>query len=87
VVCGIRTEQCVETTARIASDLGYLVTFVTDATATNPIEHRDAPLGRRVEESLADPRTLGVDDIIARTEYALAGRFATIRTVEELAAH
>lgn len=84
VVCGIRTEQCVETTARLASDFGYDVTFVTDATATNPIEHRDAPPGRSVEEILADPRTLPVAEILARTEYALAGRFATIRTVDEL---
>jgi nicotinamidase-related amidase len=36
VVCGIRTEQCVETTVRIGSDLGYRVVFVTDATTTNP---------------------------------------------------
>ncbi|MDG4790952.1 isochorismatase family protein [Micromonospora sp. WMMD1102] len=85
-VCGIRTEQCVETTARLASDLGYQVTFVTDATATNPIEHPDAPPGRTLAEILADPRTLGVDEIVARTEYALAGRFATIRTVAELTA-
>lgn len=84
-VCGIRTEQCVETTARIASDLGYEVTFVTDATATNPIEHRDAPPGRPLAQILADPHTLQVQEIISRTEYALAGRFATIRTVEELA--
>jgi nicotinamidase-related amidase len=83
-VCGIRTEQCVETTARLASDLGYEVTFVTDATATNPIEHRDAPPGRPLDEILADPRTLRSDEILARTEYALAGRFATIRTVDEL---
>ncbi|MEE6258497.1 cysteine hydrolase family protein [Plantactinospora sonchi] len=83
-VCGIRTEQCVETTTRLASDLGYQVTFVTDATATTPIEHRDAPPGRPLDEILADPRTLGVDEIIRRTEYALAGRFATIRTVAEL---
>src|SRR5580700_3597885 len=47
VVCGIRTEQCCETTARVASDLGYRVTFVTEATATNPIAHRDAPRARR----------------------------------------
>ena len=60
--------------------------FVTDATATNPIEHRDAPPGRPVEEILADPRTLPADQVIARTEYALAGRFATIRTVEDLTA-
>ncbi|HET7014742.1 MAG TPA: isochorismatase family protein [Streptosporangiaceae bacterium] len=84
VVCGIRTEQCVETTARHAAGLGYEVTFVTDATATTPIEHRDATPGRPLDEILADPRTLGVDDIITRTEYALAGRFATIRTVAEL---
>ncbi|MEV8099980.1 isochorismatase family protein [Kitasatospora sp. NPDC085879] len=84
VVSGIRTEQCCETTARVASDLGYQVVFVTDATATHPIEHRDAPAGRSLEEVLADPRTLGTDEIVARTEYALAGRFARIATVEEL---
>jgi nicotinamidase-related amidase len=36
-VCGIRTEQCVETTTRVGSDLGYRMVFVTDATTTNPI--------------------------------------------------
>lgn len=85
-VCGIRTEQCVETTTRVASDLGYQVTFVTDATATNPIPHRDAPADQSVAELLADPRTLSPEEIITRTEYALAGRFATIATVEELEA-
>jgi len=84
VVCGMRTEQCVETTARDAAGRGYEVTYVIDATATNPIEHRDAPPDRPLAEILADPRTLQVDEIIARTEYALAGRFATIRTVAEL---
>jgi nicotinamidase-related amidase len=85
-LCGIRTEQCCETTARVGSDLGYRVTFVTDATATSPIEHRDAPRGRGLAEILADPRTLPVAEIIARTEYALAGRFATIAAVDELTA-
>jgi len=85
IICWIRTEQCCETTARVASDLGFEVTFVIDATATTPIAHRDAPAGRSVADILADPRTLSTDDIIARTEYALAGRFATIRTVEQLA--
>ncbi|MFF7195786.1 cysteine hydrolase family protein [Streptomyces sp. NPDC093221] len=84
ITCGIRTEQCVETTTRLASDLGYDVTFVVDATATEPIEHRDAPAGRPLAEVLADPRTLLPADIIARTEYALAGRFATVSTVKEL---
>jgi nicotinamidase-related amidase len=86
VVCGIRTEQCCETTARLASDLGYDVTFVVDATATMPIEHPDAPVGRPVAEILADPRTLSTDAVIERTVYALAGRFATVRTVEEMTA-
>jgi nicotinamidase-related amidase len=84
VICGIRTEQCCETTARVASDLGYEVTFVIDATATSPIAHRNALADRTVAELLADPRTLSTDDILARTEYALAGRFATIATVAEL---
>jgi nicotinamidase-related amidase len=84
VVCGIRTEQCCETTARVASDLGYEVAFVTEATATNPIPHRDAPAERSVEELLADPRTLPASAVIERTEYALAGRFATIATIEEV---
>ncbi|MFL6145377.1 MAG: cysteine hydrolase family protein [Labedaea sp.] len=84
VVCGIRTEQCCETTARVAFDLGYTVTFVTDATATTPIRHRDAPADLTPDELMADPRTLGVADIISRTEYALAGRFATVTTVDEL---
>ncbi|MFF5181454.1 isochorismatase family protein [Micromonospora sp. NPDC000316] len=83
-VCGIRTEQCVETTARVGSDLGYRMTVVTDATLTFPIPHRDMPEAATVEEILADPRTLTVEEIVNRTEYALAGRFATIRTVDEV---
>lgn len=73
-------------TPRSASDPGYQVTFVTDATATNQTEHRDAPPGRPTAQILADRRTLQADEVIARTEYALAGRFATIRTVDELTA-
>lgn len=84
VICGIRTEQCCETTARVASDLGYQVRFVTEATATNPIAHRDGPQEQTVEELLADPRTLPAGAVIERTEYALAGRFATIATIEEV---
>ena len=84
VTCGIRTEQCVETTTRLAADLGYDVTFVLDATATEPIPHPDAPAGRPLAEVLADPRTLLPADILSRTQYALAGRFATVTTVKEL---
>jgi len=83
IVCGIRTEQCCETTARVASDLGYQVTFVTEATATSPIAHRDAPANQTAGQLLADPRTLPASAVIERTEYVLAGRFATIATIAE----
>ncbi|MEU3274947.1 isochorismatase family protein [Saccharomonospora sp. NPDC006951] len=74
-ICGIRTEQCCETTARLASDLGYGVTFVLDATATNPIAH-----------PTDDSRTLGTADIMERTACVLSGRFAEISTVEDVLA-
>jgi nicotinamidase-related amidase len=89
-VCGIRTEQCCETTARLASDLGYDVTFVIDATGTNPVAHRDLLAETRdadaltPEQILADPRTLGSAQILERVEFALAGRFARIATVAEV---
>jgi hypothetical protein len=50
-------EQCCETTARVAFDLGYHVTFVTEATATSPIAQHDAPTGQTAGQQLADPRT------------------------------
>ena len=84
VVCGIRTEQCCETTARVGCDLGFTMTFVTDATATFPAPHWTAPADQSVEELLSDPRTLSAEDIVARTEYALAGRFATVTRVADL---
>ncbi|HTU76371.1 MAG TPA: isochorismatase family protein [Trebonia sp.] len=83
VICGIRTEQCCETTARVGSDLGYRVAFVTEATATNPIARPGAREDQTVEELLADPGTLPVQAVIERTEYALAGRFATIATIAQ----
>jgi len=48
--------------------------FVTDATATNPIEDwRGGP-------------PLSAADVVARTEFALAGRFARISSVAEMTA-
>jgi nicotinamidase-related amidase len=85
VISGIRTEQCCETTARVASDLGYDVVFVTEATATTPLPHWTMPADATLTEVLADPRTLSPETITERTEYALAGRFATIRTLDEVA--
>lgn len=65
IVTGIRTEQCCETTARHASDLGYKVVYATDATLTFPMV---AVSGRRFSAA----------DIRERTELVLAGRFANV---------
>jgi len=73
-ITGIQMEQCCETTARIAADLGYAVDFVTEATMTFPIPNWDKP-----------GEELGVDAIRERTEYALRRRFARITTVNQLA--
>lgn len=69
IVSGIRTEQCCETTTRHASDLGWDVDFVSEATLTTPLPHGG--------------RTLTPAEITERTEAALSGRFARIVTVEE----
>ena len=86
VICGIRTEQCCETTTRVASDFGYDVVFVTEATATTPLPHWTLPADTTLDEILADPRTLSPEIVTDRTEYALAGLFATIRTLDEVIA-
>jgi nicotinamidase-related amidase len=70
LITGIRTEQCCETTTRHASDLGFDVRYVTDATLTFPMR---AASGR--EYSTADLRE--------RTELVLADRFARIVSVSD----
>ena len=70
IVSGIRTEQCCETTTRHASDIGYAVDYVTDATLTFAMTDRH---GKRWTAA----------EIKARTELVLDGRFARIATVEE----
>ena len=70
IVSGIRTEQCCETTTRHASDLGFDVTYVTEATLTFPMTH-------------ASGRTYTAAEIRERTELVLAGRFARVATVKE----
>jgi nicotinamidase-related amidase len=74
-ITGIQTEQCCETTARLAADLGYAVDFVADATMTFPIADLGAP-----------GTELGVDAIVERTLYALRGRFARVVSTATLAA-
>jgi nicotinamidase-related amidase len=70
IISGIRTEQCCETTTRHASDLGFQVDYVTEATLTFPM----AAAGGRVFTS---------SEIKARTELVLAERFARIASVED----
>jgi hypothetical protein len=71
VITGIQMEQCCETSARVAADLGYAVDFVTEGTMSFPIPNHDKP-----------GEELGVDAIRERTEYALRRRFATVATVD-----
>lgn len=70
IVSGIRSEQCCETTTRHASDLGYAVDFVSEATLTFAMTDSTG-------------REWSAADIRARTELVLAGRFARIVTVED----
>lgn len=70
VVAGIRTEQCCETTTRHASDEGFEVDFVTEATLTFDMA---TPTGG----------VLTAAHIRERTATVLAGRFATLCTVDE----
>jgi nicotinamidase-related amidase len=68
-------EQCCETTARIAADLGYAVDFVLDATMTFPIPNGDVP-----------GEELDVAAIEERTVYVLRRRFARIVSTQDLCA-
>ncbi len=72
VICGIRTEQCCEPTARVASDLGFEVEFVTDATTTSDIGAGDGY------------GPVSGEDLMRRTESVLGGRgFASIVTTSQ----
>ncbi|MEU1042460.1 cysteine hydrolase family protein [Streptomyces sp. NPDC005551] len=74
-VCGIRTEQCVETTTRLGSDLGYRMVFVTDATATGAIgDLGAAEIIERTEAVLRDrfARIATVQELEAEREAPAA---------------
>lgn len=70
IVSGIRTEQCCETTTRHASDEGWEVDFVGEATLTFDML---TPSGARLDAAA----------IRERTETVLAGRFATLCSVTQ----
>lgn len=70
IVSGIRTEQCCETTARHASDLGWEIDFVCDATLTFDMQQPDGS-------------PLAADDIVRRTATVLKDRFVTLCSVDD----
>lgn len=70
IISGIRTEQCCETTTRHASDMGYEVTYVPEATLTFRMTDRRG-------------REWSPEEIKARTELVLDDRFARIASVDE----
>jgi nicotinamidase-related amidase len=76
VICGIQTNMCVETTARMAGNLGYDTTVVLDATRTFDLEAEIAGLGRV---------TRTADELMAATALVLQqGGFARIARTADL---
>lgn len=72
LICGIQTNRCCETTARLGGDLGYDVKFVLDATAT-------------FDEPAQQGRPAISADALARaTATNLHGHFAEVTTTAEV---
>jgi len=71
VICGITTNHCCETTARVGGNLGYEVLFAVDATHTFD---RTGPDGIRISAA----------DLARVTATNLHGEFATVVSTETL---
>ena len=73
VVCGITSNHCCETTARVAGNLGYDTVFAVDATHT-------------FDRTGPDGRTLTADALTRATCTDLDGEFATVMTTAAIVA-
>ncbi|MBL3686848.1 cysteine hydrolase [Leucobacter zeae] len=73
VICGITTNHCCETTARMGGNLGYDVVFVADATHT-------------FDRRALDGEVVPAEELSRITAANLHGEFATVRTTAEVLA-
>ena len=71
VICGIQTNVCCETTARMASDLGYDTLFALDATYT-------------FDTAGPDGVVVAGDDLMRATATSLHDEFATVLNTDTL---
>jgi nicotinamidase-related amidase len=70
VICGITTNRCCETTARMAGNLGYTTTFVIDATDAFDLNHSDGAI-------------TSAADVMRMTAANLDGEFASVVTTAQ----
>lgn len=71
VICGVSTNHCCETTARVGGNLGYQVFFALDATHS-------------FDRTGPDGETISADLIARVTSANLHGEFATVTTTQAL---